>query len=374
MPPQSKGADCHFGHVTLPSCFAEVDRRILRRRAQFVSSVHHRNQARFAQDAKCFILRLRAFCLRLFSAMTTLQPTLTHKPSGKAPKRRTGLWLLLPAVLYLIVLSQTPLVLTLFYSTFDWNILRPDRIESVGAANYLRFFQDVDTPTILLNSVVFSVLVVVLTLVLGMGLALLLNRQFIGRGLARTLIITPFLIMPTVSAVMWKNMLFNPAFGLISSTLAAVGGPRIDWLNDFPMASVIAIVTWQWTPFMVMILLAGLQSLDSTLIEAAQVDGANRVTQFKSIVLPHLTRYIEIGILLEVLFVLNIFGEIFVTTSGGPGLETTTLTFNIFQEAFSRWNLGRASAYGVFAVILANLVTLVFIRVIRGKEQTEVQA
>jgi sorbitol/mannitol transport system permease protein len=309
--------------------------------------------------------------------MTTLQPTITDKPSTKTSrtkKPRTGLWLLLPAVLYLIVLSQTPLVLTLFYSTYDWNILRPDRIESVGAENYLRFFQDSDTLAILLNSVVFSVLVVLLTLVFGMGLALLLNRQFFGRGLARTLIITPFLIMPTVSAVMWKNMLFNPAFGLISSTLAALGGPRIDWLNDYPMASVIAIVTWQWTPFMVMILLAGLQSLDLALIEASQVDGAGRITQFRSIVLPHLARYIEIGILLEVLFVLNIFGEIFVTTSGGPGIETTTLTYNIFQEAFSRWNLGRASAYGVFAVILANLVTLVFIRVIRGKEQTEVQA
>ena len=283
-------------------------------------------------------------------------------------------WLLPPAVIYLIVLSQTPLILTLYYSTFDWNLLRPDRIESTGISNYLDFFRDSNTLTILLNSVVFSSLVVVLTLVLGMGLALLLNRQFWGRGVARTLAITPFLIMPTVSAVMWKNMLMNPAFGLVSSTLAALGGPRIDWLNDYPMASIVTIVTWQWTPFMMMILLAGLQSLDGTLIEASQVDGASRFKQFTHIVLPHLTRYIEIGMLLEVLFVLNIFGEIFVTTSGGPGLETTTLTFNIFQEAFSRYNLGRASAYGVFAVILANLITLVFIRVIRGKEQQEVKA
>jgi sorbitol/mannitol transport system permease protein len=282
--------------------------------------------------------------------------------------------LLQPALLYLIVLSQVPLVLTLFYSTYAWNLLRPDSVEFAGVQNYITFFEDSDLPTILLNSVVFSVSVVVLSLVFGMGLALLLNRQFRGRGLARTLIITPFLIMPTVTAVMWKNMLFNPAFGLISSTLAELGGPRIDWLNDFPMPSLIAIVTWQWTPFMMMILLAGLQSLQQEWIEAAQMDGASLLQQFRAVVLPHLKRYIEIGVLLEVLFILNIFGEIFVTTTGGPGIETTTLTFNIFLEAFSRWNLGRASAYGIFAVILANIVTLVFIRIIRGNAQNEARA
>ena len=158
-----------------------------------------------------------------------------------------------------------------------------------------------------------------------------------------------------------------------SPTLVALGLPRIDWINDYPMASVVAIVSWQWTPFMMMILLAGLQSLQQEWLEASQIDGAGPIQQFFRIILPHLTRYIEIAVLLEVLFVLNIFGEIFVTTSGGPGIETTTLTFDIFQEAFTRWNLGRASAYGIFAVILANLITLLFIRIIRGNAQ-EVKA
>jgi sorbitol/mannitol transport system permease protein len=197
-------------------------------------------------------------------------------------------------------------------------------------------------------------------------LALLLNRQFRGRGIARTLLITPFLIMPTVSAVMWKNMLLNPAFGLISSTIDLFGGPRIDWINSFPMLSIIIIVTWEWTPFMMLILLAGLQSLAQENLEAAQIDGAGPFQIFYYIILPHLQRYIEIGVLLEVLFVLNIFGEIFVTTTGGPAIETTTLTFNIYKEAFLRWNVGRASAYGVFAVVLANIVTIFFLRVIRG--------
>ena len=207
-----------------------------------------------------------------------------------------------------------------------------------------------------------------------MILALLLNRSFRGRGVARTLLITPFLIMPTVSAVMWKNMLFNPAFGLISSTLAALGGPRIDWINSYPMLSIVIIVTWEWTPFMMLILLAGLQSLSQDSLEAAQIDGAGALEMFYYIILPHLRRYIEIGVLLEVLFVLNIFGEIFVTTTGGPAIDTTTLTFDIYKEAFSRWNVGRASAYGIFAVILANIVTIFFVRVIRAGSKGDAAA
>lgn len=277
--------------------------------------------------------------------------------------------LLRPAIIYLVVLTQIPLLLTLYYSLTNWNLLRPDRTRFVGLENYLDFFRNPDMVAIIRNTLVFSTSVVLWSLVLGMILALLLNREFRGRGIARTLLITPFLIMPTVSAVMWKNMLFNPAFGLISSTLAALGGPRIDWMNSYPMLSIIIIVTWEWTPFMMLVLLAGLQSLPQESLEAAQIDGAGPIESFYYIVLPHLRRYIEIGVLLEVLFVLNIFGEIFVTTTGGPAIDTTTLTFDIYKEAFMRWNVGRASAYGVFAVILANVVTLLFLRVIRSSDE-----
>jgi len=264
-----------------------------------------------------------------------------------------------------------PVLFTLYYSVTNWNLLRPDRPRQfIGLQNYAGFFVARDTPRIMLNTLVFSVGAVVLSLVLGMILALLLTREFRGRNLARTLLITPFLIMPTVSAVMWKNMLFNPAFGLISSTLAALGGPRIDWMNQHAMASLVAIVTWEWTPFMMLILLSGLQGLAKEQLEAAQIDGAGPLTTFRSIILPHLTRYIEIGVLLETLFVLNIFGEIFTTTTGGPANYTTTLTFNIYLEAFKRWNVGRASAFAVIAVIFANIITLLFIRIIRRESRT----
>ncbi len=276
-----------------------------------------------------------------------------------------------PAIIYMIVLTQVPVLFTLYYSVTNWNLLRPDRPRAfIGLGNYIGFFLARDTARIMLNTVVFSVGVVVLSLVFGMILALLLTREFRGRNLARTLLITPFLIMPTVSAVMWKNMLFNPAFGLISSTLAVLGGPRVDWMNQYAMASLIVIVTWEWTPFMMLILLSGLQGLAKEQLEAAQIDGAGPITTFRSIILPHLTRYIEIGVLLETLFVLNIFGEIFTTTTGGPANYTTTLTFNIYLEAFKRWNVGRASAFAVIAVIFANIITLLFIRIIRHDSRT----
>jgi sorbitol/mannitol transport system permease protein len=274
--------------------------------------------------------------------------------------------MLRPVIIYLIIFTQTPVLLTLFYSTTNWNLVRPDRPRRfIGLQNYVDFFLARDTARIMWNTIVLSLSVVFLSLVFGMILALLLSREFRGRGLARTLIITPFLVMPTVSAVMWKNMLFNPAFGLISSTLAVLGGPRIDWITQFPMGSLIVIITWEWTPFMMLILLSGLESLEKEHLESAQIDGAEPLATFRFIILPHLTRYIEIGVLLEALFVLNIFGEIFITTTGGPANYTTTLTFNIYLEAFKRWNVGRASAYAVIAVIFANIITLLFLRVIR---------
>jgi sorbitol/mannitol transport system permease protein len=309
--------------------------------------------------------------------MTTLQANVNPSLTAESPVRRQNRirnMLARPAIIYLILLTQVPVVFTLVYSVSNWNFLRPDRTRFVGVQNYLDFFTNPDMVTIIRNTLVFASSVVLFSLIFGMLLALLLNRQFRGRGIARTLLITPFLIMPTVSAVMWKNMLFNPAFGLISSFLVSIGGPRIDWINSYPMLSIIIIVTWEWTPFMMLILLAGLQSLSQEHTEAAQIDGAGPIEIFLYIILPHLRRYIEIGVLLEVLFVLNIFGEIFVTTTGGPAIDTTTLTFDIYKEAFLRWNVGRASAYGVFAVILANIVTLVFLRIIRNNNRPEVVA
>lgn len=298
----------------------------------------------------------------------------TVTPAAEKPRINPRSFLSSPALLFLVVVTQLPLVFTLYYSTLNWNLLRPNNIRGIGLQNYLHAAQDPDLLTILFNTLYLSLSVVVLTLALGMILALLLNRNFAGRSIARTMLITPFLIMPTVSAVIWKNILFHPSFGLFAAIFISLGLKPIDFLGTYPMLSVIAVIVWQWTPFMMLILLAGLQSLPGELIEAAQIDGAGAIDIFRSIILPHEARYIELAVLLEVLFVLNIFGEIFVITSGGPGIATTNLSFEIYQEALSRWNIGRASAIGIYAVVLANIVVILFVRFLRREERERAAA
>jgi sorbitol/mannitol transport system permease protein len=273
----------------------------------------------------------------------------------------------------MIAVTQIPLLFTLSYSLERWNLLRPERRAYLGLTNYTTILQNNDFWRILLNTFIITTAVVLVTLVAGMGLALLLNRQFFGRTLVRTLLITPFLLMPTVSAVLWKNVLFSPASGLIGSVFAMLGLPRPDPLAEAPLVSVVIVISWQWTPFMMLIFLAGLQSLDGEQIEAAQIDGAGYWVRFYAIIIPHLRRYIELAVLMETLFVLSIFGEIFVTTSGGPGIQTTNLSFGIYQEAFQRWNIGQASALGVYAIIFANIVMIFFVRVLRRGQREAIR-
>jgi len=279
-----------------------------------------------------------------------------------------------PALIFMILVTQVPLLLTLRYSLERWNLLRPARRAYIGFKNYPDVISDSTFWAIIGNTLVLTIAVVVVTLIIGMLLALLLNREFPGRGIVRTMLITPFLIMPTVSAVLWKNVLFNPAFGLLASVFALLGLPRPDMLADAPMISVIIVVAWQWMPFMMLILLAGLQSLDSEQIEAAQIDGGGPVVIFRFIVVPHLRRYIELAVLMETLFILSVFGVIFVTTSGGPGIQTTNLSYGIYQEAFQRWDIGEASALGIYAIILANVVVLLFVQVLRHGQHEGITA
>jgi len=303
-------------------------------------------------------------------SQTLTQPAPKAKNSDKEGDlsgiRRFLPW---PTLIFMIIVTQIPLLFTLRYSLERWNLLRPNRRGFIGLENYPDILSDSNFWVIIGNTLVLTLSVVVVTLILGMILALLLNRDFIGRGLVRTMLITPFLIMPTVSAVLWKNVLFNPAFGLLAAVFALLGLPRPDLLADAPMASVITIVVWQWTPFMMLILLAGLQSLDNEQVEAAQIDGGGPLVIFRYIVIPHLGRYIELAVLMETLFILSVFGVIFVTTSGGPGIQTTNLSFGIYQEAFQRWDIGEASAMGVYAIILANIVVALFVQVLRRGQQ-----
>ncbi len=287
----------------------------------------------------------------------------------KPLRRENRKFLSAPGILFLVLVTQVPFVLAIWYSFTNWNLLRPGSEGFLGWSdmwrNYSRILTNPDFYTVLWITIFLTVAVVAVTFVVGLGFAMLLNRPFPGRALARTLLISPFLMMPVAAAVVWKNVLLDPSFGLFAYFFRLFGVRDFYALEAFPLATVIGIISWQWIPFVMLILLAGLQSLPDSTLEAARIDGASGLTMFRHIILPHLGKFIEIALLLETIFILSEFGIIFVTTSGGPGIQTTNLPYQIFLEAFSRQNVGRASAYGIFAVILANIVIILFLNVLR---------
>src|SRR6202165_5414039 len=236
--------------------------------------------------------------------------------------RREG-WLrrlpLLPAFVYVVLLTQIPFVLTIYYSFFSWNLLKPGSFRFTGLDNYSRLLTDESIRTGVLNTVVLTISVIAISVVLGLAVASLLNSEVFGKGLMRTLMIAPFLIMPTAGALIWKDTLLNPLFGLLPNLLAPFGLGRVDWVNRFPMATVVAVGGWRWTPFMMLIILAGLQSQNRELLEAARVDGATAFQAFRRITLPLVRPFLELGALLGSLFVVQPFDSIHMLTYGGPG-------------------------------------------------------
>jgi sorbitol/mannitol transport system permease protein len=269
---------------------------------------------------------------------------------------------LLPALLFTVVVTQIPFLLTVFYSFQSWNLVRPGSQHFVGLQNYVDVLADSQFREAMLNTVVLTVVCVFVALLLGLGLALLLDRPFRGRGVVRTLVITPFLILPAAGALLWKTTMFDPTYGLLHFVLAPLGLGDVDWLSEYPLASVMAQIVWQWTPFMVLLVLAGLQSQSQEVLEAAQVDGAGRWRTFVSITLPQLSRYLELAVLLGAIYVVNSFDAIFLMTQGGPGTASTNLPYYIYQRAFEGFDIGQSSAMGVIVVAMTVVVATFALR------------
>ena len=258
---------------------------------------------------------------------------------------------LLPALIFTIALTQLPFLITIWYSLRSWNLLNEDSDRFVGLRNYLAIFTDSTFRGAALNSILYTLACVLFALILGMIFALLLDRAFLGRGLARTLLITPFLIMPVASAMLWSVSMFNPSYGLVNWMIGRVGIDPVDWTSQMPRISVIVALVWQWTPFMMLLLLAGLQSQPRDVLEAARVDGASKIQSFVLITLPHMRRYIELCVLLGAIYVVNTFDQIYLMTAGGPGTQSANLPFYIYQRAFLGFDVGQAAAMGVVVVI-----------------------
>lgn len=272
--------------------------------------------------------------------------------------------MLSPSVVLLLIWMIVPLALTLWFSFQRYNLLYPDRSGFIGFTNYTNF---VASPAFLAsigNTLILVGGVLAITVVLGVAIAILIDQPIWGQGVVRILVISPFFIMPPVAALIWKNMFMNPTNGLFGEALRFVGLPPYDFLGQAPLASIILIVAWQWLPFATLILLTALQSLSSDQIEAAEMDGAPALKRFWFIVLPHLARAITVVILIQTIFFLGIFGEILVTTNGGPGTASTTLTYLVYKEALLDFDAGTAAAGGVVAVILANIVAVFLMRAV----------
>jgi sorbitol/mannitol transport system permease protein len=269
-----------------------------------------------------------------------------------------------PSVLLLLLWMAVPLAMTIYFSFQRYLLLQPGARAFIGFNNYVYFLQDPAFFTAMGNTLLLVGSVLAITVGGGIGMALLLNQRFWGQGMARILAISPFFVMPTVSALIWKNLLMDPTSGFISWALQSVGLDPVIWFTDWPMLSIILIVAWRWLPFATLILLTALQSLDEEQREAAEMDGAGALPYFFYIVLPHLARAITVVILIETIFLLVIFAEIYVTTNGGPGLQTTNIAFLIYAQALLQFDVGGASAGGVVAVILANIVAIFLVRLI----------
>ena len=269
-----------------------------------------------------------------------------------------------PAVVLLFIWMIVPLALTLWFSFQRYNLLQPDRSGFVGFNNYLSFVGGPAFLAAVLNTLILVAGVLFITVVGGLLIALLIDRPMWGQGFVRILVISPFFIMPPVAALIWKNMFFNPTNGLFAAAFKAVGLRPFDFLGQAPLASIILIVAWQWLPFATLILLTALQSLDPERMEAAEMDGASAWNRFRFIVLPHLARAITVVVLIQTIFLLGILVEILVTTSGGPGSQSTTMTYLIYKEAILDSDVGTAAAGGVVAVILANIVAVFLMRAV----------
>lgn len=272
--------------------------------------------------------------------------------------------LMAPAVVTLFLWMIVPLVMTIYFSVVRYNLMQPGPKEFIGLMNWEFFVTDPDFGASVVNTLLLLGSVIAITVVLGVALALLVNEAFPGRGIVRVLLISPFFVMPTANALLWKHMMMNPVYGVLAQVWLFFGLTPVDWLTDFPLLSVILMVAWQWLPFACLIFITSLQSLDRDQMEAAGMDGANALQKFWFLTLPHLGRPIAVVIMIEMIFLMSVFAEIFTTTGGGPGNESTNVAFLIFKQALMNFDVGVASAGALFAVVLANIAAVFLIRMI----------
>jgi len=272
--------------------------------------------------------------------------------------------LMAPAVATLFLWMIVPLVLTIYFSLIRYNLMQPEAVGFIGLENFEYFVTDPSFGAAVINTLLLLGSVILITVIGGIGLALLVNDPFPGRGLVRILLISPFFVMPTVNALLWKHMMMNPIYGVLAQVWQFFGATPIDWLTDYPLFSVIIMVSWQWLPFSTLIFITALQSMSREQLEASRMDGATYLQQLRYLYIPHLGRSIAVVVMIEMIFLLSVFAEIYTTTGGGPGDASTNVAFLIFKHALLSFDAGVASAGALFAVVLANIAAVFLIRMV----------
>jgi sorbitol/mannitol transport system permease protein len=295
------------------------------------------------------------------TSSTIVSAPARSRRGGRGVDTRPLVW---PSIGLLLIWMIVPLALTLWFSVRNYSLVDPTLTGFAGFSNYYYLLTDPALVTALLNTLYLVGGVLIASVVFGTLLAVLFDQDFWGKGVARLFVIAPFFVMPTVAALVWKNLLMDPVNGLFAYITNSLGLGALAWFTDWPLFSVGVIVAWQWIPFATLILLTAMQSLDREQIEAARMDGAKAVSRFIHIILPHLSRAITVVVMIETIFLLGIFAEILVTTNGGPGDASTNLTYLIYKTALLDFNIGGASAGGVIAIVLANIVAFFLVRTI----------
>jgi len=281
--------------------------------------------------------------------------------------------LVLPAVILVALATQIPLIITVYNSMIRWIIVRPDLSKKfIGSQYYKKIFTSDEFWLVFQNTMVLTVISLAACLALGTLLAFLLHRQFTGVGIVRTLLISPFFLMDSVIGVFWRNVMLNPSFGLLYYFYKFFSLTPPDMLAEAPLFFIIILVIWKWTPFFMLVLLAGLQSIPEEVLEAAVVDGANAWNKTIYVILPMVMKYITISLLLGLIFILKTFGLVFTTTRGGPGFASTNFPYYVYRIAFLGWNVGKSSAIAVVIIIISLVIILVLFKLLR-KTITEVE-
>jgi sorbitol/mannitol transport system permease protein len=279
-------------------------------------------------------------------------------------KRLLPRLLLTPAVLSLFLWMIVPLVMTIYFSVIRYNLMQPEATGFIGLENFEYFLTDPSFTVAVVNTLLLLGSVILITVLFGIAIALLIDSPFPGRAVVRLLLISPFFVMPTVNALLWKHMMMNPIYGVLAQVSIFFGLTPIDWLTDFPLGSVIIMVSWQWLPFATLIFMTALQSMNREQLEAARMDGATYLQQLRYLYIPHLGRSVAVVVMIEMIFLLSVFAEIYTTTGGGPGDASTNMAFLIFKQALLNFDAGVASAGALFAVVLANIAAAFLIRMV----------